>query len=85
MTASEVATIVIPPFIKPDPGHFGSFAYDFVDDLLVVSKNETMHLEHLLFWGSKLSEYGLSSNIEKCQFGKSIIELLGLKLSPQGI
>ncbi|GFU33597.1 retrovirus-related Pol polyprotein from transposon 17.6 [Nephila pilipes] len=30
-------------------------------------------------------EYGLCISVEKCQFGKSIIEFLGFKLSAQGI
>ncbi|GFS84280.1 hypothetical protein NPIL_649401 [Nephila pilipes] len=53
--------------------------YVFVDELLVVSKNETTPFV------SKLSEYGLCINVEKCQFGKPITEFLGIKLSAQGI
>ncbi|GFX97008.1 transposon Tf2-6 polyprotein [Trichonephila clavipes] len=61
------------------------FVYAFVDDLLVASDNETQHLEHLEILFSKLKEYGLCINVEKCQFGQSTIEFLGFKLSGEGI
>ncbi|GFS75270.1 transposon Ty3-I Gag-Pol polyprotein [Nephila pilipes] len=32
----------------------------------------------------RLSEYGLYINVEKCQYGESIIEFLGFKLPTQG-
>ncbi|GFT67385.1 transposon Tf2-6 polyprotein [Trichonephila clavipes] len=53
------------------------FVYAFVDDLLVASDNEPQHLEHLEILFSKLKEYGLCINVEKCQFGQSTIEFLG--------
>ncbi|GFS51172.1 retrovirus-related Pol polyprotein from transposon 17.6 [Trichonephila clavipes] len=52
------------------------FVYAFVDDLLVASDNEPQHLEHLEILFSKLKEYGLCINVEKCQFGQSTIEFL---------
>ncbi|GFY13818.1 hypothetical protein TNCV_985901 [Trichonephila clavipes] len=61
------------------------FVYAFVDDLLVASDNEPQHLEHLEILFSKLKEYGLCINVEKCQFGQSTIEFLGFKLSGEGI
>ncbi|GFT87928.1 transposon Tf2-6 polyprotein [Trichonephila clavipes] len=61
------------------------FVYAFVDDLLVASDNEPQHLEHLEILFSKLKEYGLCINVEKCQFGQSNIEFLGFKLSGEGI
>ncbi|GFS62546.1 transposon Ty3-I Gag-Pol polyprotein [Nephila pilipes] len=44
------------------------FVYAFVDDLLVASQNETEHLniKHLSLLFSKLLEYGLCINVEKC-------------------
>lgn len=59
--------------------------YSFVDDILIASKNETEHLDHLNMLFSKLQEYGLCINVEKCQFGKSTIEFLGFMLSEDGI
>ncbi|GFW42283.1 hypothetical protein TNCV_1207381 [Trichonephila clavipes] len=61
------------------------FVYAFVDDLLVASDNEPQHLEHLEILFSKLKEYGLCINVEKCRFGQSTIEFLGFKLSGEGI
>ncbi|GFT42818.1 transposon Tf2-9 polyprotein [Trichonephila clavipes] len=61
------------------------FVYAFVDELLVASDNEPQHLEHLEILFSKLKEYGLCINVEKCQFGQSTIEFLGFKLSGEGI
>ncbi|GFT40580.1 transposon Tf2-9 polyprotein [Trichonephila clavipes] len=62
-----------------------TIVYAFVDDLLVASDNEPQHLEHLEILFSKLKEYGLCINVEKCQFGQSTIEFLGFKLSGEGI
>ncbi|GBM65904.1 Retrovirus-related Pol polyprotein from transposon opus [Araneus ventricosus] len=61
------------------------FVYAFVDDLLVASESANEHLEHLKLLFSKLREYGLCINVEKCQFGQSAIEFLGFKLSENGI
>ncbi|GBN19871.1 Transposon Tf2-11 polyprotein [Araneus ventricosus] len=61
------------------------FVYAFVDDLLVASESANEHLEHLKLLFSKLREYGLCINVEKCQFGQSTIEFLGFKLSENGI
>ncbi|GFX07008.1 transposon Tf2-11 polyprotein [Trichonephila clavipes] len=47
--------------------------------------NEPQHLEHLEILFSKLKEYGLCINVEKCQFGQSTIEFLEFKLSGEGI
>lgn len=61
------------------------FVCAFVDDLLIASNNEIEHLEHLKILFSKLRDYGLCINVEKCQFGKTNIEFLGFLLSPDGI
>ncbi|GFX19320.1 retrovirus-related Pol polyprotein from transposon 17.6 [Trichonephila clavipes] len=58
---------------------------DFTSELYVASDNEPQHLEHLEILFSKLKEYGLCINVEKCQFGQSTIEFLGFKLSGEGI
>ncbi|GBO18110.1 Transposon Ty3-G Gag-Pol polyprotein, partial [Araneus ventricosus] len=61
------------------------FVYAFVDDLLVASESANEHLEHLKLLFSKLREYGLCINVEKCQFGQSTIDFFGFKLSENGI
>ncbi|GFT80439.1 retrovirus-related Pol polyprotein from transposon 17.6 [Trichonephila clavipes] len=68
-------TAICTPF-----GLFESLRMQF--GLCNASSTFQQHLE-ILF--SKLKEYGLCINVEKCQFGQSTIEFLGFKLSGEGI
>ncbi|XP_024939242.1 uncharacterized protein K02A2.6 [Cephus cinctus] len=47
------------------------FAHCYIDDLLIASKDETEHVEHLRLVFNRLRDYGLTINPDKCQFNKS--------------
>ena len=53
------------------------FAMGYLDDIIIFSKPEGEHLEHLekIFW--KLREYGLKMKREKCYFFKKHLQYLG--------
>lgn len=61
------------------------FVYAFVDDILVASKTEEEHVEHLRILFNRLQEYGLSLKPSKCTFGVPTIAFLGYKVSEFGI
>ena len=45
------------------------FAFAFVDDILVASENQDLHMEHVEAVFQRLNEYGLTINVDKCEFG----------------
>jgi hypothetical protein len=53
-----------------------------MDDIVIFSEDKEKHLEHLKEFLLKTREYNLSLNMEKCEFGKQEIELLGHKITP---
>jgi hypothetical protein len=55
----------------------------YLDDILIASKSEAEHLEHLLF--DRLEDNGLVVKVEKCLFGLSEINFLGHQVSSAGI
>ena len=61
------------------------FSFWYMDDILIASSNEQEHMKHLDLVLSRLSEYGLSINVGKCEFGKSELTFLGHKISKDGI
>ena len=65
-------------------GHLG-FAFVYLDDILVASKDEATHLVHLQETLKILRENGLVLNASKCQFMKKSVEYLGHEISVEGI
>lgn len=61
------------------------FTFCYLDDILVASKTETEHLEHLKLLFDKLSIYGISLKPSKCEFGLSKINFLGHEITSNGI
>ena len=61
------------------------FAMMYLDDIIIFSKNESQHLEHLETVFSYLREAGLKMKWSKCHFFKSEIHYLGHLISPEGI
>ena len=61
------------------------FAMTYLDDIIIFSKNELQHLEHLEIVFSRLREAGLKMKCSKCDFFKSKIHYLGHLISPEGI
>ena len=61
------------------------FAYVYIDDILVASKSEEEHKQHLRIFFERLQMHGLTVNPAKCVFSASSISFLGHKISPAGI
>lgn len=61
------------------------FSYGFLDDILVFSRSESEHIQHLRQLFQRLSDYGMLINTAKCEFGKTHITFLGHDVSPDGI
>ena len=61
------------------------FAMTYLDDIIIFSKNESQHLEHLETVFSCLREARLKMKRSKCDFFKSEIHYLGHLISPEGI
>ena len=61
------------------------FAMTHLDDIIIFSKNESQHLEHLDTIFNCLREAGLKMKRSKCDFFKSEIHYLGHLIFPEGI
>ena len=61
------------------------FVFCYVDDVLIFSKSEAEHSDHLKAVFQRLSHYGLILNKDKCQFGLSEIQFLGHVITNEGI
>ena len=61
------------------------FAMAYLDDIIIFSKNELQHLEHLKTIFSHLKEARLKMKWSKCDFFKSEIHYLGHLISTEGI
>ena len=60
-------------------------AMTYLDNIIIFSKNESQHLEHLETVFSCLGEAGLKMKWSKCDFFKSEIHYLGHLISPERI
>ena len=66
--------------------HFiGYFVIVYFDDILVYSKNQEQHLEHLRQVFEVLREHKLYVNLKKCQFLTNSLVFLGYVVSNEGI
>ncbi|WOH08030.1 hypothetical protein DCAR_0727466 [Daucus carota subsp. sativus] len=61
------------------------FVLVFFDDILVYSKTELEHTEHMQVALGLLAEHSLFANLKKCEFGKSKVGYLGHVISAQGV
>jgi hypothetical protein len=62
-----------------------SFVFCYLDDIIIASRDEQEHLEHLREVFSRLREAGLVINAEKCVFAATAIKFLGHKVSAAGV
>lgn len=60
------------------------FVFIYLDDILVASRSQTEHLEHLRQLFQRLQEHGLAINLSKCQFGRTSIDFLGHRVNQHG-
>ena len=61
------------------------FCFAYIDDIIVYSKNDHQHKQHLLQIAHRLNSYGLTLNMSKCILGVSELDVLGYKLTFDGI
>ena len=62
-----------------------SFAFVYLDDILVASATLKDHLRHVRQVLEHLSSAGLAINAEKCKFGVQSVDFLGHSVSMSGI
>lgn len=62
-----------------------NFVCCYLDDILVFSKSEKDHLEHLTIVFERLESYGLTIKASKCVFGINQLDFLGHTVSSAGI
>ena len=61
-----------------------SFAMGYLDDIIIFSKTEEEHLQHLEEIFVRLRKFGLKMKCEKCSFFKKHIQYLGHLVSERG-
>ena len=62
-----------------------NFAMGYLDDIIIYSRSEKEHLEHLEEIFTRLKTAGLKLKLEKCCFFKKHIQYLGHLISAEGI
>lgn len=60
------------------------FCFPYVDDILVYSKDEACHVEHLRILFKRLQDYGVVVNPTKCVLGVNELVFLGFHISSEG-
>jgi len=63
----------------------GECLFVCIDDIVVCSKSIKDHIEHLKQVFEIFSKYNLYINLQKCQFFKTEVEVLGHVLTPEGL
>ena len=61
------------------------FAMAYLDDIIIISKNEAVHIKHIKIIFQKLKAAGLKLKESKCDFFKREIHYLGHLISVDGI
>ena len=57
----------------------------YLDDILIFSRNETEHAEHLRLVLQRLRKHKLFAKKQKCSFGQTEVEYLGHTVSARGV
>ena len=65
--------------------YLDQFVLIFIDNILIYSKTEEEHQQHLRIALQTLWEHQLYANLEKCEFFKTEIQYLGHVISNDGI
>jgi len=61
------------------------FVVVFIDDILIYSKNEKEHAEHLRIVLQRLRDHKLYAKFSKCEFWLESVQFLGHTVSKDGI
>jgi len=70
-------------FIKSIVGDL-PFVFCYIDDLLIFSRTEEEHYEHLATVFARLAKCGLTINLSKCQFVSDKVKFLGYTITKDG-
>ena len=65
--------------------YLDKFVVVFIDDIMVYSKNEEEHEEHLRLVLEKLREHQLYARFSKCEFWLKEVGFLGNGISGEGV
>lgn len=60
------------------------FVFCYLDDILIASKSEEEHKEHLREVLKRLQQHGLTIKHQKCHYGKPEVEYLGFLVTAEG-
>lgn len=61
------------------------YSFTYMDDILIASKDQQEHEQHLRQVFKRLQEAGININPAKCIFGVNRIEFLGHEITPEGV
>jgi hypothetical protein len=61
------------------------FVVVFIDDILIYSKNEEEHAQHIHIVLTQLREHKLYAKFSKCEFWLDRVQFLGHVLTPEGV
>jgi hypothetical protein len=61
------------------------FVVVFIDDILIYSKNEEEHAQHIRIVLTRLREHKLYAKFSKCEFWLDQVQFLGHVLTPEGV
>ena len=61
-----------------------NFCFPYIDDILVFSRSQEEHHQHLRILFQRLSDYGVIVNSAKCVLGSSKVTFLGFHVSADG-
>lgn len=61
------------------------YAFCYIDDIIIASSTPEQHAMHVREVLSRLKQYGLSINLEKCTCGAEKVRYLGYEINKNGI
>lgn len=70
-----------------DPKDEGQISclFSYLDDVIIASTSINIHRAHLHMICERFTKFGITINIDKCSFEKTIIDFLGYEVSSKGL